>query len=301
VGGARGVGGVGGVSRGAGARVVGGASGVGHVGGAGEAGDAGGSGKLVSHHVLQGNPNALAKVAHLFNLLWRTATCSCCKSWAEDEFYSAGCFHPAVVVVGRRKRDRMLQENAAGVAKALRKWDATVSNERGRVLNKALLLEPTTALNFRKESMLSTVFTMQFALELRGATTRDVAWRDFALHQLTGTFAAAGREEPKVLCTQISAPEMTEGVVRCIGALPHVDPWVCPVGAIADALFFWFPRPRADASTPTVVFAPVFMPNDEALIAAGVKSAHFREAGTDVGFRELQRCLVVPGPNGDHL
>ena len=141
VGGARNVGGVGGVGRGAGVRIVGGAAGAGHVGVAGGAGvtggaggasgavgaaDVGGSGNLVSHHVLQGNLNALAKVAHLFNLLWRTATCSCCKSWAEDEFYSAGCFHPAVVVVGRRKRDRMLQENAAGVAKALEQRDATV-------------------------------------------------------------------------------------------------------------------------------------------------------------------------------
>jgi len=30
--------------------------------------------KLVSHHALGGNLNALAKTATLFNVLWRTAT-----------------------------------------------------------------------------------------------------------------------------------------------------------------------------------------------------------------------------------
>jgi len=250
---------------------------------------------------LQGNLNALAKVAYLFNLLWRTATYSCCKRWVADEVYSSCCFHPAVAVVGRRKRGRMLQENAAGAAKALGKRDATVSDERRRGANKALLLEPTTALNFRKESMLSKLFTVQFALEARGATTSDLAWSDLAVHEFTGMLAAARGGDPKVLCTYISATKTTEGVVRCIGLLPHVDPWVCPVGAIVDALFSWCHRPGADASTPPVDFAPVFMANDEALIAAGVKPAHFQEAGTDVGFREWQRCLVVPSPNGDHM
>jgi len=102
-----------------------------------------------------------------------------------------------------------------------------------------------------------------------------------------------------VLCTYISATKTTEGVVRCIGALPRVDPWVSPVGAVADALFSWCHRPGADALTPPVDFAPVFTPNDEALVAAGVRPAHFREAGTDVGFCEWQRCLVVPGSDGD--
>jgi len=54
-----------------------------------------------------------------------------------------------------------------------------------------------------------------------------------------------------------------------------VDPWVCQVAAIADALFSWCHRPRTDASTPPVDIAPVFMPNDEAIFAAGVKPANF--------------------------
>ena len=43
------------------------------------------AGKLVSHHVLRGNLNALAKIPTLFNVLWRTATCNCCKSWTVDD------------------------------------------------------------------------------------------------------------------------------------------------------------------------------------------------------------------------
>jgi len=78
--GARGAGGTGGSG------AAGGKGGAARASGARGAGYAGGAGKLVSHHVLQENLNALAKVAHLFNLLWRTATCSCCKSWAADEF-----------------------------------------------------------------------------------------------------------------------------------------------------------------------------------------------------------------------
>jgi len=38
------------------------------------------AGKLMSHHVLRGNLNALAKIATLFNVLWRTATCNSCKA-----------------------------------------------------------------------------------------------------------------------------------------------------------------------------------------------------------------------------
>jgi len=305
----------GGVGRGAGAGGVDGAAGAGRVGGAGgsggpggaggaggtggargasgagRAGGAGGTGKLVSHHVFQGSLNALAKVTRLFNLLWRTATCSCCGRWAAEEFYSAGCFHSADAVVGRRKRDRMLQENAAGVAKALGERDTTVSDERRRGVNKDHPLEPTTVLNFRQQSILSTLFTVHFYLEARGATTRDLAWSDFAAHQLTGMFATAGGEEPKVLFMYISATKTTEGLVPCIGALPHVDPWLCPVGAVADALSSWYRRPGADASTPPVDFAPVFMPNDEALIAVGVKPAHFREPGG----RWLSRVAAVPG------
>jgi len=51
-------------------------------------------------------------------------------------------------------------------------------------------------------------------------------------------FQAAGEEESKVLCTHISATKTTDGVVRCIGALPQVDPLLRPVEEISEELFF---------------------------------------------------------------
>ena len=61
--------------------------------------------KLVSHHALGGNLNALAKTATLFIVLWRTATCNCCKSWILNDSQSMGSFHPALSVKRRRQRD----------------------------------------------------------------------------------------------------------------------------------------------------------------------------------------------------
>jgi len=48
--------------------------------------------------------------------------------------------------------------------------------------------------------------------------------------------------------------------VRCISSLPHVDPWVCPVGATADGLVEFFHRPGGDATTPPVEFQANSLP-----------------------------------------
>ena len=92
------------------------------------------AGKLVSHHVLGGNLNALAKIATLFNVLWRTATCNCCKSWTVDDDKSARSFHPAVSVKRRRQRDQRLQDTAAGEAKALGKRNHALGDTQRRVV-----------------------------------------------------------------------------------------------------------------------------------------------------------------------
>jgi len=55
------------------------------VGGAAGTDNEGCAGRVVSHHVLQGILKALSTNAHLFNLLWRTATCSCCRKRAAYE------------------------------------------------------------------------------------------------------------------------------------------------------------------------------------------------------------------------
>lgn len=256
-------------------------------------------GRLVSHHSLQGCLNALAKVSHLLNPLWRTATCACCRQWGVDEYLSGGSFYAATAVVGRRKRDRMLQETSAGTAKAKGKRKPTVSDEQRRRVAKALL-ETVGSQEFQKLSRINAVYTLQFALEARGATARDLGLSDVAVHTFPGLFSAGGKDL-EVLCFYISATKTTDGVVRCIGALPHVDAWLCPVGAFADGLYALCHRPGGDSSAPPGDFRPVFRPDDEELLAAGVRPAHFREAGTDVGWRVWYRWLLFPAPNGGIL
>ena len=101
-------------------------------------------GKLVSHHVVGGNLNALAKVPTLCNVLCHTATCACCKAWTVDDYQSAGSFDVAVSVKRRRQRDQQLQEGAAGVEKAMGKRNHTVSDAQRRGVCLSLLVTPTT-------------------------------------------------------------------------------------------------------------------------------------------------------------
>lgn len=259
-----------------------------------------GPGRLVSHHTVMGALNALAKVANVFNPLWRLSTCQCCKKWSVDEYLSAGSFHAATAIVERRKRDRLMQETSAGSAKALGKRKQAVTDEQRRGVAQALLLRPTTAAEFQRLSRLNAVYTLQFALAARGATARDLAWSDIAVNTFPGMFCAGGKDQP-VLCVYISATKTTEGVVRCIGALPHVEAWLCPAGAMADALYALCHRPGGVASAPPGSFTPVFKPNDDQLLAAGVRPIHFREAGTGSGWRQWYCWLFVPAPNGGLL
>lgn len=259
-------------------------------------------GRLVGHHVLQGDLNALAKVANQYNPLWRSAACPCCASWRADEFLSAGSFHAAISVVGRRKRERMLQETAAGTAKALGKRNPSLSDEQRRAVSQALLLQSTTAMALHKHSVLNALWLMQFSLEARGATVRDLAWSDMAVHTFPGMFGGGEGAEmasPDTLCADISATKTSEGIVRCVGALPHKDAWLCALGGAEDAMAAFCHRPGADATRPPVDFEQFFRPNDEQLMAAGVRPAHFRQAGEATGFHQWYRCLMFVGPDGD--
>jgi len=113
--------------------------------------------KLGSHHALGGNLNALAKTATLFNVLWRTATCNCCKSWILDDFQSMGSFHPALSVKQRVQRDQGLQDTAVGEAKALGKRNHALEDTQRRGVCLSLLLEPTTAEQYGSNVNLNTV------------------------------------------------------------------------------------------------------------------------------------------------
>jgi len=141
---------------------------------------------------------------------------------------------------------------------------------------------------------------MQFALESRGATARELASSDMSVRTFLGMFHDDGNPA-RLLCTYITATKTAEGIKRCIGVLPHVDPWVCPVGAIADALVEWCHRPGGTASAPPVDFTSVFQPDDAELTAAGVTPGLFREAGNNLFFRRWYRILAPTEPRGGRL
>jgi len=39
-----------------------------------------------------------------------------------------------------------------------------------------------------------------------------------------------------VFCTYVYATKTKENQVLCLDSLLHVDPWLCPFGAVADAV-----------------------------------------------------------------
>lgn len=163
-----------------------------------------------------------------------------------------------------------------------------------------LLLRPTTAREFQRLSRLNAVCAWQFALAARGATARELTWSDMAVNTFPGMLVAGGKDLP-VVCVYIAATKTTEGVVRCIGALTLVDEGVCPAGGMADAFCAKCNPPGGGASAPPGSFVPVVAPDDDGLLAAGVRPAHFREAGTGSGWRQWYRWLFVPAPNGGLL
>jgi len=119
---------------------------------------------------------------------------------------------------------------------------------------------------------------MQDVLEARGSTARKLSFSDMSEKIFVGMFNADGHAA-QVLCTYITATTTTEGITRCVSTLPHIDPCLCPVGIVADALVEWY-HPRGDTqSSPPIDFTPIFQPDDDDLTAAGVTPALFREAG----------------------
>lgn len=200
---------------------------------------------------------------------------------------SADSFHAAISVSGRRKRERMLEETAAGTAKALEKRNPLLPEEQRRAISQALLLQFTATMALHKHSVLNALRLMQFSLDARGATVRDLAWSDMAVRTVPGMFGGgegAAMASPDTVCAYFSATKTSEGVVRCAGALPQKDAWLCALGVAGDAIAGSGHRPGADATRPAVDVQPFCQPVDEQLMAVGVRPAHFREAGEATGF-----------------
>jgi len=122
-----------------------------------------------------------------------------------------GSFHPALSVKRRRHRDQGLQDTAVGEAKALGKRNHALEDTQRRGVCLSLLLEPTTAEQYGSNVNLNTVWVMQFALESRGATARELAWSDMSVRTFPGMFHDDGNPA-RLLCTYITATKTAEGI-----------------------------------------------------------------------------------------
>jgi len=63
-----------------------------------------------------------------------------------DDYLSAGSYRPAKAVLDRRKPDGILQESAAGVAKAIGKRNVSVTDKQRALTSEGMLLRQTTEL-----------------------------------------------------------------------------------------------------------------------------------------------------------
>lgn len=147
-----------------------------------EAHEAGGApSRQVGPQVLLNNVNALSKIANTLNFLFRDATCECCSRWWREEYASAGSYGPAVSVVKQRKREKVLEDQAAGASKALGRRDPSMSDEQREDAVRRLLLFPTSATQHRLRALLAALFVLPFSLEARGTTARGIVCSDMVV------------------------------------------------------------------------------------------------------------------------
>jgi len=93
-----------------------------------------------------------------------------------------------------------------------------------------------------------------------------------------------GTGDVDVLCTYVSATKTGEGGAYCLGSIARVDPWLCPLGAVADALVADCQREGQDLLTPPVSFAPNFDPTDVETRATGVEPRYWWSSA-------LEKCI----------
>jgi len=254
-------------------------------------------GRQVGPQVLLNAVNALAKIGNTLNLLWRDAKCSCCERWRRDDYSSAGSYAPARAVFNQHKRERVLEDHAAGFPKAVRRRDPSVTEEQREEVSRRLLLTPTSPAAYQLKSVLAGLFAFTFSLHARGGTARGVAWSYLAVRQFPAMFSEVGGPID-VLCTYITASKTSEGIVHNIGALGHANAWLCPVGAMADAMVATFHAPGMDESRPPQAFQPSFQPTDAELRASGVDPTRYWAADQPYGFRAWYRVPLWPSARG---
>jgi len=87
------------------------------------------------------------------------------------------------------------------------------------------------------------------------------------------------------LCTYISATKTGAVGSYCLVSIAHIDPWLCPRGAVADALVADCHREGQNLLTPPVSFAPIFNPTDAEMRATGVDPKYFWASASKPGCR----------------
>ncbi|OSX79268.1 hypothetical protein BU14_0082s0033 [Porphyra umbilicalis] len=250
----------------------------------------------VEHLTLKMHINALSKVASVINGLWSQCSCGSCSSFGADAFLTVGGCPAAKAVVEQCKRERYLKATALGVGKATGTRDPALPDDVRLPMVKETLLGPTSAADFHSGLITAALFVLSFSLEARGATTRGLRLSDMVMRNFPSMFTKA----VDVLCTDVYATKTKENQVLCLGSLPHVNPWLCPFGAVADALVAACHRPSDDPHVPPVDFAPDFEPSDETLKAVGVEPRFYRaNGGSAMGFRKWYHWVLLRSPRGD--
>jgi len=109
-----------------------------------------------------------------------------------------------------------------------------------------------------------------------------------------------GTLDVDVLCTYVSATKTGKGGAYCLGSIAHVDPWLCPLGAVADALFSDGHREGQDLLTPSVSFGPNFDPTDLEIRAMGVEPKYWWSSASEMGIRPWYRRRQFLSMRGGH-
>jgi len=133
-----------------------------------------------------------------------------------------------------------------------------------------------------RTQLLAGLFVLSFSLEARGAKTRGLEWSDRSTRRFTAMFSTGDID---VLCTYVSATKTGEGGAYCLGSIAHVDPWLCPLGAVDDALVADCHREGQDLLTPPDSFAPSFHPTDVENWETGVEPKYWWASASAIGIR----------------
>jgi len=255
--------------------------------------------RTIGQTVVKMHQSALAKVGLIFNQLWTAWGCADCAFYDVESHASVGTYGAANVLVSETQRNRTLENTSSGVAKATGLRDPTLPDKDRRALIETMLLRPTTSKQMQKALLLAGLFVLSFSLEARGATTRGLEWSDHAVRRFPAMFGTGG-DDVDALCTYVSATKTGEGGDYCLGSISHVDPWMCPLGAVADALVEDCHREGQDLLRPPVSFSPDFNPTDAAMRATGVEPKYFWASASEMGWspwyqwRQLQAMRGVP-------